>query len=92
MNKSDLIKALSREMDLPFRKAEEIVDMVFDTMSRSLVSGDRIEIRGFGSFTARHYEGYTGRNPKTGEKKVVEAKKLPFFKVGQDLREKLNQK
>ena len=90
MNKSDLIKALSREMDLPIRKAEEIVDMVFDTMSRSLVSGDRIEIRGFGSFTARQYESYTGRNPKTGEKKVVAPKKLPFFKVGKELRDRLN--
>ncbi|MGO9567827.1 MAG: HU family DNA-binding protein, partial [Desulfomonilaceae bacterium] len=86
-----LTKALSREMDLPIRKAEEVVDMVFDTMSKSLISGDRIEVRGFGSFTARHYEGYTGRNPKTGEKTVVAPKKLPFFKPGQDLREKLNQ-
>ena len=92
MNKSDLTKALSREMDLPIQKADEIVDMVFDTMSKSLVEGDRIEIRGFGSFTARHYEGYTGRNPKTGEKTAVEAKKLPFFKVGRELRERLNNK
>ena len=91
MKKSDLTKALSREMDLPIRKAEEIVDTVFDTMTKSLVWGDHIEIRGFGSFTARRYEGYTGRNPKTGEKKVVAPKKLPFFKAGQDLREKLNQ-
>ncbi len=91
MNKSDLIKALRKGVDLPIQKADEIVDMVFDTMSRSLESGDRIEIRGFGSFTPRHYEGYTGRNPKTGEKKVVAPKKLPFFKAGQDLREKLNQ-
>jgi len=91
MNKSDLTKALSREMDLPIRKAEEIVDVVFDTMSKSLVSGDRIEIRGFGSFSVRRYGEYTGRNPKTGEKKVVAPKKLPFFKAGQDLREKLNQ-
>jgi integration host factor subunit beta len=92
MNKSDLIKALSRELDLPIRKAEEIVDKVFDTMSKSLVSGDRIEIRGFGVFTLRQYEGYTGRNPGTGEKKVVEAKRLPFFKVGQDLKERLKHK
>ena len=92
MNKSDLIKALSREMDLPIRKAQEVVDMVFDTMSSALIAGDRIEIRGFGSFTVRRYEGYTGRNPRTGEKKVVEAKRLPFFKVGQDLRDRLNQK
>ena len=92
MNKSDLTKALSREMDLPIQKGAEIVDMVFDTMSESLVSGDRIEIRGFGVFTLRQYDSYTGRNPTTGEKKVVEAKKLPFFKAGQDLRERLKQK
>jgi integration host factor subunit beta len=90
MNKSDLTRALNREMDIPIRKAEEIVDTVFDTMSKSLVSGDRIEIRGFGSFTVRPYDGYTGRNPKTGEKKAVAPKKLPFFKVGQVLRDRLN--
>ena len=90
MNKSDLSKALSKEMDLPIRKAEEIVDMVFGTMSESLVSGARIEIRGFGSFTVRRYRGYTGRNPKTGEKTGVEAKALPFFKAGQILKERLN--
>ncbi len=90
MNKSDLTKVLSREMDLPIRKAEKIVDKVFDTMSKSLVLGDRIEIRGFGSFTVRQYDGYTGRNPGTGEEKAVGPKKLPFFKVGQVLRDKLN--
>jgi len=78
-------------MDLPIRKAEEIVDIVFDTMPKTLVSGDRIEIRGCGVFTTWQYESYTGRNPKAGEKKVVEAKRLPFFKTGQDLREGLNQ-
>ncbi len=66
--------------------------MVFDTMSNALIAGDRIEVRGFGSFTVRLYEGYTGRNPKTGGKTVVEAKRLPFFKVGQDLREGLKRK
>jgi integration host factor subunit beta len=92
MNKSDLSKTLSKEMNLPIRKADEIVDMVFDTMTKSLVSGDRIEVRGFGSFTVRQYEGYTGRNPKTGENTLVESKKLPFFKAGQDLREELKPK
>jgi integration host factor subunit beta len=87
MNKSDLTKALSKQMDLPLRKAEEIVDMVFHTMSQALVSGDRIEIRGFGSLTVRQYGGYTGRNPKTGEKTAVEPKRLPFFKAGKDFRE-----
>ena len=92
MNKLDLSKTLSKEMDLPIRKAQEVVDMVFDTMSNALVSGDRIEVRGFGSFTVRQYEGYTGRNPKTGETTFVEAKRLPFFKTGQEWREGLNQR
>ena len=61
-------------------------------MSEALFSGDRIEIRGFGSFEVREYEEYTGRNPKTGEKKVVLPKKLPFFKTGKDFREKVNLK
>jgi len=92
MNKSDLIKALSKGLDLPIQKAAEIVDTVFDNMSRSLVSGDRIEVRGFGSFTVRQYEGYEGRNPKTGATTVVEAKRLPFFKAGKDLREELKRR
>lgn len=92
MNKLDLTKALSREIDLPIRKAQEVVDMMFDTMSDALTAGDRIEVRGFGSFTVREYEGYTGRNPKTGETTVVKPKRLPFFKVGKDFREGLNKK
>jgi len=92
MNKSDLVESLSEKTDLSTRKAQEVVDMVFDTMSRGLIVGDRIEVRGFGSFTIRHYEGYEARNPKTGAKTVVEAKKLPFFKVGKDFREGLNKK
>ena len=90
MNKSDLIKALCKEYDLPLRKAEEIVDTLFGAMSKALMEGDRIEIRGFGSFTIKEYEGYTGRNPKTGDKISVEPKKLPFFKVGKDVAERLN--
>lgn len=90
MNKSDLVKALAKEMDLPMRKSEEIVDMVFKTMAGALVAGDRIEIRGFGSFVVKKYEGYTGRNPKTGAKIEVTEKHLPFFKTGKELREKIN--
>ena len=90
MNKSDLISILSRENSLPIRKAEEVVNLLFDSMSKSLVSGDRIEIRGFGSFSVREYEGYTGRNPKTGEETVVGPKRLPFFKMGLDLRDGVN--
>jgi integration host factor subunit beta len=83
---------LAKAFDLPLRKSEEIVDTVFNTMSRKLAGGDRIEIRGFGAFVVKEYRGYTGRNPKTGEKTVVGQKKLPFFKAGKDLRKKLNQK
>ena len=90
MNKSDLTNALSKEYDLPLRKAEEIVDRVFSTMSAALINGDRIEVRGFGSFTVKEYEGYTGRNPKTGDKIEVEPKRLPFFKTGRELAKRLN--
>jgi integration host factor subunit beta len=90
MNKSDLIVALAKEADLPLRKSEEIVNLVFDTMSSALISGDRIEIRGFGSFMVKEYKGYTGRNPKTGDKITVNTKKLPFFKTGKELREKVD--
>ncbi len=92
MNKSDLTKLLSKEYDLPSRKAEEIVDVVFDAMVKALVGGDRIEIRGFGAFSVKEYEGYTGRNPKTGELIPVESKNLPFFRVGKDLASRLNHK
>ncbi len=90
MNKSDLVRILAQEMDLPMRKAEEIVDMVFKTMTAALVTGSRIEIRGFGSFVVKKYEGYTGRNPKTGDKIEVRTKHLPFFKTGKELRERIN--
>jgi integration host factor subunit beta len=92
MNKSDLIQSVSKEMNLPLRKAQEVVDMVFGAMSKAIRAEDRIEIRGFGSFSMRHYKGYTGRNPKTGETKVVKPKRLPFFRMGKDLRKGLNEK
>ena len=90
MNKSDLIVAVAKEADLTQRKSEEIVNLVFDTMSRALINGDRIEIRGFGSFMVKQYKGYTGRNPKTGAKIEVNQKRLPFFKTGKELREKVD--
>jgi integration host factor subunit beta len=91
MNKSDLIAALAKESDLPLRKSEEIVNLVFDTMSVALVEGNRIEIRGFGSFMVKEYQGYTGRNPKTGDKIAVNEKRLPFFKTGKELREHVDE-
>jgi len=90
MNKSDLIVDLAKEADIPLRKSEEIVNLVFETMSSSLVNGARIEVRGFGSFEVREYRDYTGRNPKTGQNIAVGKKKLPFFKVGKELRERVD--
>jgi len=90
MNKSSLIKALSKDTDLPPRKAEEVVKVVFDEMANSLVNGDRVEIRGFCSMVVKQYEGYTGRNPKTGDLIEVKPKKLPFFKCGKELKERVD--
>jgi integration host factor subunit beta len=90
MNKSELIESLAAKKALSFKKAEEVVNAVFASMTDALLSGDRIEIRGFGSFVVKEYEAYTGRNPKTGESISVKAKKLPFFKVGKELKEKVS--
>ncbi len=89
-NKSNLIVVLAKEADLPMRKSEEVINLIFETMSRALIRGDRIEIRDFGSFEVREYKDYTGRNPKSGEKIAVSKKKLPFFKAGKELREKVD--
>jgi len=90
MNKSDLIEALSRDAELPIGKAEEVVKTVFNTMANALAEGDRVEIRGFGTFKVKHYDGYTGHNPKTGEPIKVKPKKLPFFKCSRELKEKVD--
>jgi len=90
MNKSELIEALAESMHLPVREAASITNTVIDRMTEALTSGDSIEIRGFGSFVVKEYGTYTGRNPKTGEKIKVAPKRLPFFKVGKDLRESVN--
>ncbi len=87
MTKSELIEALSSELNLPSRKTTEIVNSILGSMTDELVKGGNVEIRGFGSFTIREYGSYTGRNPKTGVKTLVKPKKLPFFKAGKALRE-----
>jgi len=87
MNRSDLINSLKEEASLSRKDAEKIVDTFFDTITETLASGERVEIRGFGSFTVKHYKPYVGRNPKTGVQIEVPAKKLPFFKVGKELKE-----
>jgi integration host factor subunit beta len=90
MNKSDLIDALSTKENLTEKNASEIINLVFGGFTDTLKKGGRIELRGFGSFTVRKYGGYTGRNPKTGDKIDVKPKRSPFFKVGKKLREKVN--
>ena len=87
MNKSDLMLALKENVNLNRQEAEKIVNIFFSSIEESLGSGSRVEIRGFGSFTVNGYKSYTGRNPKTGEQIRVPAKKLPFFKVGKELKE-----
>lgn len=89
MNKSELSETLAVRYGLSLKKAEEVVAAIFDTMTEALRTGERIEIRGFGSFVVNDYKAYTGRNPKTGEAIEVKPKKLPFFKVGKDLRERV---
>ncbi len=90
MNKDNLIKKLSEKMKIRPREAKVIVDNLFGAMKESLGKGERIEIRGFGSFVMRQYGGYKGRNPKTGEVVDVPPKKLPYFKVGKELKDLVN--
>ncbi|MBN2538592.1 MAG: integration host factor subunit beta [Deltaproteobacteria bacterium] len=90
MNKSELIDALSKKEGLTEKQAADVVNLIFKGFGNQLKSGGRIEIRGFGSFVVRDYDSYTGRNPKTGETIHVDPKKLPFFKVGKELKERVN--
>ena len=90
MNKSDLVEALGESEDITRTKAEEVVDLVFGEMTNALVDGDRVEIRGLGSFKVKSYDGYKGRNPKTGTQIKVKPKKLPFFKCGKELKERVD--
>ncbi|MBT0666407.1 integration host factor subunit beta [Geobacter pelophilus] len=90
MNKSELIETVAAQKGLSYKKAEEIVNTIFDAMTDAMIQGDRIEIRGFGSFVVNDYKAYTGRNPKTGESIAVKPKKLPFFKVGKELKERVD--
>lgn len=86
MNKAELAAEIAKRKGLKLRVAKVAVDAVFDEMIKALQRGDKIEIRGFGSFVMRNYGSYQGRNPKTGELVVVPPKKLPYFKVGKELK------
>ena len=89
MTRSDLIEQLAERRGINLAVAETVVHEIFSSMADTLIAGNRIEIRGFGSFEIREYEGYSGRNPKTGLEVVVKPKKSPFFKVGKELKERI---
>lgn len=90
MNKSELIERLAAKAGINVLQAEEIVNLIYRKMRDAMMNGGRIEIRGFGSFVVKEYQPYQGRNPKTGEKIPVPPKKLPFFKVGKELKERID--
>jgi len=90
MNKAELIEALREETDLSRPKAEQVVDILCDKMAEALAKGDRVEIRGLCSIFVKDYQGYTGRNPKTGELVNIGPKKLPFFKCGKELKDRVD--
>ena len=90
MNKVDLIQSLKESNHLSKSEAETVVNLFFNEMADALAQGDRVEIRGLCSFFVKEYGGYTGRNPKTGEKVKIKPKKLPFFKVGKELKDRVD--
>ena len=90
MTKSELIESVANAEKLPKGKAEQAVNCLFDTMVDAMKRSEGIEIRGFGSFTVRAYKAYEGRNPRTGSAVHVQPKKLPFFKVGKEMRERVD--
>ncbi len=90
MTKKKLIERLARQLDISQQKAKQVIDITFQAMADTLIEEDRVEIRGFGSFVVRYYAGYEGKNPKTGETVEVKPKKLPFFKVGKELKHRVD--
>ena len=90
MNKRDLIEAFKQKNGFTRDQAEQIIDLFFGEMTHALVNGDRVEIRGFGSIFVKRYGAYRGRNPKTGESVRVKSKRLPFFRCGKELRERVD--
>lgn len=90
MTKSELIELIAERIDIPKNQAYEVVNAIFDAMKDALLDEDRIELRGFGSFSIREYDARVGRNPRTGEKVFVDEKKSVHFKVGKELRERVD--
>ncbi|CAG1066301.1 Integration host factor subunit beta [uncultured bacterium] len=92
MTKSELIEAVAAKVTNFSRKdVEIIVETLFESMAQSLSQGDKVEIRGFGSFKIKERDGRQGRNPKSGENIFIDAKKVPFFKAGKEIRERINE-
>jgi len=90
MNRSDLINALKDKTGISRKNSEKVINTFFDSIKETLAKGERVEIRDFGSFTVKNYKPYVGRNPKTGIQINVPSKKLPFFKVGKELKENVD--
>jgi integration host factor subunit beta len=90
MNKLELISALKNETNISKSEAAKVVQIFFDNMADALAHDERVEIRGLCSFFVKKYKSYTGRNPKTGEKVAIKPKRLPFFKSGKELKERVN--
>ncbi len=91
MTKSELVAEISeKRREIPKKDIEQVVNTIFDSMRDALIREERIEIRGFGSFTVKHREARIGRNPKTGAPVKIPAKRIPFFTVGKELRERVN--
>jgi integration host factor subunit beta len=91
MTRSDLILKIAAQLGCPEERGERIIETIFDGMRAAMVRGERIELRGFGTFEVRSYKAYQGSHPKTGVPFQVKAKRSPFFKVGRDLRQRVNQ-
>ena len=90
MTKYELIHKVADQLKLPLSQAETVVNTIFDSMATAMTAGERIEIRGLGVFEVRHYKAYEGRNPSTGKPVQVAPKKLPFFKVGKELKARVD--
>ncbi len=90
MNKKDLISRLAEQQALSNTESARVVDLFFNAMADALVKSKRVEVRGLCTFQVKDYKGYKGRNPMTGEAVAVKAKKLPFFKPGTDVKERVN--
>ncbi|MEZ4264747.1 MAG: HU family DNA-binding protein [Myxococcota bacterium] len=90
MNRSELVETVAKQKSVPRKAADVAVTTIFDAIFDAVESGERVEIRGFGSFTTREYGAYTGRNPRTGASVDVAPKRLPFFKVGKDLKNRVD--